>query len=224
MTQGNPEPLSDSSTKLSVKQGGNGKMEGVPYDCQWIIKFLIMGFWVHADGIIEKEMATHSSTLAWKIQGQRSLVGYSPLSCKRIGHDWLNSKQQQTDGINSLLHSFPQWWLAASKVLTVFLGEIPGTERHKPGEWSDKPGRLPEPTGQLLPCMDAKVWAPRLWQFIYWIPWLRCRKRSYKTCVLLQGALTVPGLVGRTVHWIQMGKIFISWNQWFKEKPALSTV
>ena len=95
MTQGNPEPLSDSSTKLPVKQGGNGKMEGVPYDCQWIIKFLIMGFWAPADGIIEKEMAAHSSTLAWKIQGQRSLVGYSPWSCKRIGHN-LVTKQLTT--------------------------------------------------------------------------------------------------------------------------------
>ena len=27
---------------------------------------------------LEKEMATHSSTLAWKIRGWRSLVGYSP--------------------------------------------------------------------------------------------------------------------------------------------------
>ena len=27
---------------------------------------------------LEKEMATHSSTLAWKIPEQRSLVGYSP--------------------------------------------------------------------------------------------------------------------------------------------------
>ena len=26
---------------------------------------------------LEKEMATHSSTLAWKIHGQRNLVGYS---------------------------------------------------------------------------------------------------------------------------------------------------
>jgi len=30
------------------------------------------------DGITEKAMAAHSSTLAWKIQGQRSLVGCSP--------------------------------------------------------------------------------------------------------------------------------------------------
>ena len=27
---------------------------------------------------LEEEMATHSSILAWKIHGQRSLVGYSP--------------------------------------------------------------------------------------------------------------------------------------------------
>ena len=30
---------------------------------------------------LEKEMATHSSTLAWKIHGQRSLAGYSPWGC-----------------------------------------------------------------------------------------------------------------------------------------------
>ena len=27
---------------------------------------------------LEKEVATHSNILAWKIHGQRSLVGYSP--------------------------------------------------------------------------------------------------------------------------------------------------
>ena len=31
---------------------------------------------------LEKEMETHSSILAWKIHGQRSLVGYSPWSRK----------------------------------------------------------------------------------------------------------------------------------------------
>ena len=36
---------------------------------------------------LEKEMATHSSTLAWKIpwtEGQRSLVGYSPWGRKEL--------------------------------------------------------------------------------------------------------------------------------------------
>ena len=41
---------------------------------------------------LEKEMATHS--LPGKSHGQRSLEGYSPWSCKRVGHD-LATKQQQ---------------------------------------------------------------------------------------------------------------------------------
>ena len=36
---------------------------------------------------LEKEMVTHSSVLAWKSQGQRSLAGYSPWGHKRVGHD-----------------------------------------------------------------------------------------------------------------------------------------
>ena len=35
---------------------------------------------------LEKEMATHSSILAWRIHGQRSLVGYSPWG-HRVRHD-----------------------------------------------------------------------------------------------------------------------------------------
>ena len=35
-----------------------------------------------------KEMVTHSSVLAWKSHGQRSLGGgYSPWGLKRVGHD-----------------------------------------------------------------------------------------------------------------------------------------
>ena len=33
---------------------------------------------------MEEEMATHSNILAWKIHGQRSLVGYSPWSQKEL--------------------------------------------------------------------------------------------------------------------------------------------
>ena len=34
--------------------------------------------------ILEKEMATHSSILAWRSHGQRSLVGYSPWGCREL--------------------------------------------------------------------------------------------------------------------------------------------
>ena len=40
---------------------------------------------------LEKEMATHSSTLAWKIHGQRSLLGYSPWGRKESDTaEWLH--------------------------------------------------------------------------------------------------------------------------------------
>ena len=47
---------------------------------------------------LEKEMATHSSTLAWKPHGWRSLVGYSPRGCKESDtterlHIHVHSKQ-----------------------------------------------------------------------------------------------------------------------------------
>ena len=36
---------------------------------------------------LEKEMATHSSILAWRIHGQRSLAGYSLLGLQIDGDD-----------------------------------------------------------------------------------------------------------------------------------------
>ena len=36
---------------------------------------------------LEKEIATHSSILAWEIQRQRSLAGYSSWGRKRVKHD-----------------------------------------------------------------------------------------------------------------------------------------
>ena len=37
---------------------------------------------------LEKGMATNSIFLPWKSHGQRSLVGYSPQSHKRVRHEW----------------------------------------------------------------------------------------------------------------------------------------
>ena len=36
------------------------------------------------EDLLEKEMATPSSVLAWKIHGQRSLLGYSPWGRKEL--------------------------------------------------------------------------------------------------------------------------------------------
>ena len=56
-------------------------------------------------------MATHSSILAWEIHGQRSLVGSSSWSHKRVGHN-LVTKQQHllvcfiNVSMNNIFHFF----------------------------------------------------------------------------------------------------------------------
>ena len=37
---------------------------------------------------LEKEMATHSSVLAWRIPGMREPDGLSSMESHRVGHDW----------------------------------------------------------------------------------------------------------------------------------------
>ena len=52
--------------------------------------------WVRSQGRedpLEKEMVTHSSVLAWKSQGQRSLAGYSPWGHKRVEQDLMTQRK-----------------------------------------------------------------------------------------------------------------------------------
>ena len=42
---------------------------------------------------LEKEMATHSNILAWRIHGQRSLAGYSSWGCK-VKHNWATKTER----------------------------------------------------------------------------------------------------------------------------------
>ena len=44
-------------------------------------------FYLHA---LEKEMATHSSILAWRIPGMAEPGGLPSLGSHRVGHDWSN--------------------------------------------------------------------------------------------------------------------------------------
>ena len=62
---------------------------------------------------LEKEMATHSSILAWKIPWMQELVGYSP---------WGRKESDRTEQLHSLTHSCPSfsmWDLAGSGVQPV---------------------------------------------------------------------------------------------------------
>ena len=42
---------------------------------------------------MEMEMENHSSVLAWEITWTRTLVGYSPLGHKRVGHNLVTKKK-----------------------------------------------------------------------------------------------------------------------------------
>ena len=43
------------------------------------------------EDLLEKEMATHSSTLAWKIPWMEEPGGLQSMGSQRIGHDWATS-------------------------------------------------------------------------------------------------------------------------------------
>ena len=51
------------------------------------------------EDLLEKEMATHSSVLAWKIPWTESLVGYSP---------WGRKESDMTEKLHSLMQYFIQ--------------------------------------------------------------------------------------------------------------------
>ena len=46
---------------------------------------------------LEKEMATHSSILAWKIPRTEELGGLQSMGSQRVGHDLVTTQQQHRD-------------------------------------------------------------------------------------------------------------------------------
>ena len=53
--------------------------------------------WVQLLGLedhLEKEMATHSSILAWKISGTEEGGGLQSMGLQRVGHDWATEQEQ----------------------------------------------------------------------------------------------------------------------------------
>ena len=55
--------------------------------------------WVQSLGwkdLLEKGMATHSRTLAWKSHGWRSLIGYNPWGHKRVRYDLVTKQHQRS--------------------------------------------------------------------------------------------------------------------------------
>ena len=57
-----------------------------PWGC-WVRHDFTFTFLFHA---LEKEMATHSSVLAWRIPGMGEPGGLPSMGLHRVGHDWSN--------------------------------------------------------------------------------------------------------------------------------------
>ena len=53
----------------------------------WETQVLSLGW----EDPLEKEMATHSSTLAWKIPWMEESGGLQSMGLQRVGHDWATS-------------------------------------------------------------------------------------------------------------------------------------
>ena len=61
-------------------------VHGVAKSQTWLSDFTFT-FHFHA---LQKEMATHSSVLAWRIPGTGELGGLPSMGSHRVGHDWSN--------------------------------------------------------------------------------------------------------------------------------------
>ena len=84
-------------------------VHGVAKSQTWLSDF-IFTFHFHA---LEKEMATHSSVLAWRIPGTGEPGGLPSMGSQRVGHNWSDlaaaAACMRLEGIffkKQLLHSF----------------------------------------------------------------------------------------------------------------------
>ena len=67
----------------------------------------------------EKELATHSSVLAWRIPGTGEPGGLPSLGSHRVGHNWSDlaaghEERALINGISTLIKETPEIFLAAS--------------------------------------------------------------------------------------------------------------
>ena len=77
-------------------------VHGVAKSRTWLSDFTFT-FYFHA---LEKEMATHSSVLAWRIPGMVGPGGLPSMGSHRVGHDWSDlAAAAAADGVTRCLYS-----------------------------------------------------------------------------------------------------------------------
>ena len=104
-----------------------GWMDGlsVPgYCCEHFLMGKIIYFFIQFKPKMEKAMATHSSTLAWKIPWTEEPGGLQSMGSLRVGHNWATSLSHIGEGNGNPLQCSclenPRdggaWWAAVSEV------------------------------------------------------------------------------------------------------------
>ena len=85
LREGNGTPLQYSCLENPMDGGAWwAAVHGVARSWTWLSDFTFT-FHFHA---LEKEMATHSSVLAWRIPGTGEPGGLPSMGSHRVGHDW----------------------------------------------------------------------------------------------------------------------------------------
>ena len=83
--EGNGTPLQYSCLENPVDGGAwKAAVHGVAEGRTWLSDFT---FTIHFHAL-EKEMATHSSVLAWRIPGTGEPIGLLSMGSHRVGHNW----------------------------------------------------------------------------------------------------------------------------------------
>ena len=83
--EGNGTPLQYSCLENPMEGGAwKAAVHGVAEDRTWLSDFTFT-FHFHT---LEKEVATHSSVLAWRIPGMAEPGGLLSMGLHRVGHDW----------------------------------------------------------------------------------------------------------------------------------------
>ena len=60
-------------------------------------------------------MATHSSTLAWRIPGMGEPGGLQSMGSQRVGHDWATQQQQQWGCVTGVFRAYDKGWEITKK-------------------------------------------------------------------------------------------------------------
>ena len=142
-----------------------------PWGCEELDRTEWLHFHFHA---LEKEMATYSTVLGWRIPGMAEPGGLPSVGSHRVGHNWSNlaaaaaaatadSVQFSRSVVSDSLHRLSQW----------FSGLSPPPNHLK--QWVNH--RLADPT----PRVNVDAWVPTKSNWFNWLevgPWILALKKK----------------------------------------------